>query len=312
MSIILSVHSTKAFREFLLLAINNSEDSIILDKDTFALDRDIELQMEVIENCWYFLPSRNYRIEDTVSHQDYAGTKLKDGALLTILLPGQENISIMADETTSSFKVFEKYDIRHFKEIAIGKDASNDIVYDTRNLVSREHAVIRRISGQCVIEDRSVNGIFVNSKRVVGSRQLEFGDCINIFGLSLVYLEHILAVNSQNNRFQVNRSKLKEYCGEEAEGTAEAPMSGGNKKILFHRSPRQIYKIDDGTVEIEAPPQPKTLNKKSIGMLIGPSMTMALPMLLGCGLAIYSTRASGSTGSAFMYPPHRTGYGGYL
>ena len=36
-------------------------------------------------------------------------------------------------------------------------------------------------------------------------------------------------------------------------------------------------------------------------MIIGPSFTMAIPMLLGSGLAIYSMRARGSSGSAFMY-----------
>lgn len=301
MSIILSIHSAKAFQEFLLPAVNNSEHAIILDKDTFALEKDIELQMEVIENCWHFLPSPNYRIEDTMEHQEYIGKTLADGALLTILLPGQENISVMADETESFFKVYEKYDTGNLEEITIGKSESSDIVYDTRKLVSRQHAVIRRTSGQCVIEDRSANGIFVNAKRVVGSRQLRFGDCINIFGLSLVYLGKILAVNSQNEAFSVNGSKLKEYHDDESGDIKEMPQNGENRKILFHRSPRQIYKIDDGTMEIEAPPQPKTLSKKSVGMLIGPSMTMTLPMLLGCGLAIYSTRAGGSAGSAFMY-----------
>lgn len=301
MSIILSVHSTRAFQEFLLPAINNSEHSIILEKDTFELDGDIEFRMEVIENCWYFLPSGNYRIESTSDHQDYTGKTLADGDLLTVLLPERENISIMVDETASPFKVYEKYDIHDVSEITVGKDMSNDIVYDTRNLISRGHAVIRRVSGQCVIEDRSMNGIFVNAKRMAGSRQLKFGDCINIFGLSFVYLERILAVNSQNGSVQINSSKLKEYCRDGNQNGQEIPWSRESRKILYHRSPRQMYKMEDGTMEIEAPPQPKTLNKKSIGMLIGPSMTMALPMLLGCGLAIYSTRASGSTGSAFMY-----------
>lgn len=45
MSLILSAHSTKAFHEFLLLAVNNSEHSIILDDGIFSLDRDLELKI---------------------------------------------------------------------------------------------------------------------------------------------------------------------------------------------------------------------------------------------------------------------------
>lgn len=301
MSVILSVHSTKAFQEFLLPAINNSENSIILDNDIFSLDKDVELHMEVIENCWQFLFSANYRIEDTISHQEYFGVNLKNGDLLTVILPNQEHISIMVDETESPFRVFEKYDIREIGDITIGRSDVNDIIYDTRNLVSGEHAVIHQTATQCVIEDKSSNGVFVNSKRVVRSKQLEFGDYINIFGLSLVYLKNVLAVNSKNDSLQVNHKKLKKKLGEELQEIDAQPANASKEKTLYHRSPRQIYKIDDAVVEIEAPPQPKFLNRKSIGMLIGPSMTMALPMLLGCGLAIYSTKASGSSGSAFMY-----------
>ena len=131
MGIILSVHSTKAFQEFLLPAINNSENSIILDNDIFSLDKDIELHMEVIDNCWQFLYSDNYRIEDTLSHQEYFGVELKDGDLLTIVLPNQEHISIMVDETQSPFKVFKKYDMKGCKDISIGRNDSNDISYNT-------------------------------------------------------------------------------------------------------------------------------------------------------------------------------------
>lgn len=301
MSIILSVHSSKAFQEFLLPAVNNSEYSIILDKDIFSLDKDIELGMEIIENCWNFIFSEGYKVEDTISHEEYFGHTLKDGDLLTVVLPNKEHISIMIDESASSFKVFEKYDIHGIGDITVGRNETNDISYNTRKLVSGEHAVLHQTAAQCVIEDRSANGVFVNSKRIVGSRQLEFGDCINIFGLSLVYLGEILAVNSQNEGFKVNTTKLKKHLCENRETADIASENEFHKKTLYHRSPRQIYKIDDDTVEIEAPPQPKALNKKPLGLLIGPSMTMALPMLLGCGLSIYSTRVSGRSGSAFMY-----------
>lgn len=298
---ILSVHSTKAFQEFLLPAINNSENSIILDNDIFSLDQDVELSMEVIENCWHFLNSGNYRIEDTVSHKEYSGTTLQNGDLLTVILPNMERISIMVDETQSSFKVFEKYDIQGIGDITVGRNETNDIVYNTRNLISGEHAVIHQVASQCVLEDKSANGVFVNSRRVIGSKQLEFGDCISIFGLSIVYLGEILAVNSQNDDFYINHAKLKRHVkGKIESGNIVCSEKSHNKK-LYHRSPRKIYKIDNDIVEIEAPPQPREVNRKPIGMLIGPSMTMALPMLLGCGLSIYSTKVSGNSGSAFMY-----------
>lgn len=299
MSLVLSIHSPKAFQEFLLPAVNNAEESIILSKDIFVLDKDIELQLEVIENQWRFLNSDNYKIESAAERTNYAGIELKDKDLLTVCLPGGETISVMVDEMESSFRVFEKYDVRNLTDVTIGSAESNDIQYNTRNLISREHAVLSKRQGQYVVEDRSANGIFVNSVRVVGSRQLVFGDCIHIFGLCLVFLGEVLAVNTYAENVQLNGQKLVPYKA--APHSVLPRMEEHSRKVLYHRSPRQIYKIDKDTIEIESPPSPKTLNKKPIGMLIGPSMTMALPMLLGCGLAIYGNRASGNTGSAFMY-----------
>ena len=301
MSVILSIRSTKALQQILLPAINNSEHSIILDNDTFSLNRDVELRMEIIENCWQFLSSDSYSVEDTISHKNYFGVNIKDGDLLTVILPGNENISIMVDEVESSFKVFEKYDIQGVNEITIGRNETNDIVYNTRDTISGVHAIIHQNASQCVIEDKSSNGVFVDSKRIVGSKQLEFGDYINLFGLSIVYLGNLLAINSQNDSFKLDGEKIKKYIDEEEKSTNLPLLEELHKKTLYHRSPRQMYKIDRDTVDIEEPPQPKVLDKKPIGMIIGPSMTMALPMLLGCVLSIYSTRVNGSSASAFMY-----------
>ena len=301
MGVILSIHSTKAFQEFLLPAVNNSEHSIILDNDIFSLDKDVEIKMEVIENSWRFLPSDDYRIEDTLSHEKYFDIGLRDGDLLTIILPNNEYISVMVDESESSFKVYEKYNIRGVREIYIGRNEINDIVYNTRNLLSGEHAIIHQQASQFIIEDRSANGVFVNFRRIVGSRQLEFGDCINIFGLSLVYLGGILAVNSQNAGYKVKEDKLIRYHEPKNDETSSEAPSDVYKKTLYHRSPRQIHKLEDDVVEIEAPPQPKALSKKPLGLIIGPSMTMALPMMLGCLLSVYSRRMSGNSGGVFMY-----------
>ena len=83
---VLSIHSEKAFRQFLLPAVNNSEHSITLEEDIFLLNEDVELQMEIIESRWHFLPSEQYEIENTITRQDYQGFDLKDGDLLSVTL----------------------------------------------------------------------------------------------------------------------------------------------------------------------------------------------------------------------------------
>lgn len=300
MSNILSIYSTKAFKSYFLPAINNTDYSIIVNKDIFCLDGDIELVLEVIDNKWHFLPSEKYRVENIVSKEDFSGMDLSADELISIVLPNGENLSVFYDESDISFCVLDKYSLKDVQFISVGYDEQNDIRYNNRNLVSSTHCVIRRHENQWTVEDCSANGIFVNAKRVIGGRQLEFGDRISVFGLTLVFLNDVLAVNSfAAGIISLNKEKLSDYDIPMPEEIAHSKYVKG--KTVFHRSPRQIYKIDTERVEIEAPPQPKALNKKPLGMIIGPSMTMALPMLLGCGLAIYSTQISGANSSAFMY-----------
>lgn len=300
MSHILSIYSTKAYKAYLLPVINNSDHSIIINKDIFCLDRDIELNLEIIDNSWHFLASDNYKVEENSTKRDYAGVNLTSGTILSILLPGGEPLSVMYEVTDISFSVFEKFELAGMSYITIGKNENCDIRYDNRNLISREHAVIRNQGTQWIIEDHSANGVFVNARRVVGSRQLMFGDSISFFGLTIVFLGDIIAINTNAPGVEIKDSS---FVPHRREPIAEVtPKSRYNKsKRIFHRSPRQIFKIDDDTVEIEDPPHPKEQNKKPMSMIIGPSMTMALPMLLGCGLAIYSTRITGGNSSAFMY-----------
>lgn len=300
MSIILSIYSVKAYKEYLLPAINNEEYSIILNSDIFRLNKDVKLELENIENQWTFLESKEYRIEEAQTQNSYIGQTIRNDDLLRITLPNGEILSVMVEETDNTFSVFRKYDIHNFDKVTIGKDGSNLIQYDRLNLISREHALIHKNGSQYIIEDRSANGVFVNSVRIAGSRQLSFGDHINIFGLDIVYLDGIIAVNECEDNVSVKENVFEEYIQKPVE-LPERKGSRERERILYHRSPRQIYKLSDEDIEIEAPPQPKEMNKKPVSMLIGPSMTMALPMLLGCGLAIYSTKVSGRGGSAFMY-----------
>ena len=300
MNRILSIYSTKAYKAYLLPAINNSDHSIIINKEIFCLDSDIEIEMEIIDEKWHFLPSENYELVSVLDHNYYYGVDLKDNDLLSLILPNGENLSIMYDESDMTFGVYTKYDLLGASRVTIGKEENCNITYDNRKLISRDHASIVNQGNQWIIEDHSANGIFVNSRRVIGSKQLQFGDVVSIFGLTLVYLDTILAVSTNVEGVDVSSISLQQHVKE-----MHIPTDIDNKyvkgKNVFHRSPRPIFKIDDDTIEIEDPPKPKELNRRPIGMIIGPSMTMALPMLLGCGMAILSSKMSGNNRSTFMY-----------
>jgi hypothetical protein len=70
----------------------------------------------------------------------------------------------------------------------IGRRATSDIVLDDTT-VSRRHALVLERGGEPVIaDDRSLNGVFVNGRRVTEAR-LHHGDDVQIGNWLLRYLE---------------------------------------------------------------------------------------------------------------------------
>jgi pSer/pThr/pTyr-binding forkhead associated (FHA) protein len=77
---------------------------------------------------------------------------------------------------------------REGQSLRIGRSPACDILLDDAS-VSRRHAVIVHRGGRAVLlDDRSLNGIFVNGQRV-GEAALTDGDAIVIGHVSLRYVE---------------------------------------------------------------------------------------------------------------------------
>jgi pSer/pThr/pTyr-binding forkhead associated (FHA) protein len=73
-------------------------------------------------------------------------------------------------------------------DVTLGRRTTNDIVLEDP-LVSRLHALVTRRGGGMLIEDLgSHNGTYVNGERVMGLRQIQQGDLIQV-GSSRAYFE---------------------------------------------------------------------------------------------------------------------------
>lgn len=202
----------------------------------------------------------------------------------------------------SVFHVYEKYRLDQVNTVTIGNDPANDICYKYQKLVSRNHAVIEREGTSYRIVNKSINGTYVNSRKIAQSQTLEWGAYINIMGLHLVFLGNILAVDVTGSCAQINRKKLTEYTMYEEETVylkRTYEMSEG--KTIYHRAPRGYESLDEETIEIEAPPQLNLSRQQPLYLTVGPSVTMALPMLLGCMMMITASGRNGTGSSLYMY-----------
>jgi pSer/pThr/pTyr-binding forkhead associated (FHA) protein len=72
--------------------------------------------------------------------------------------------------------------------LRLGRDPAADMVFDDPS-VSRRHAIVlRRDGGTVILDDRSLNGVRVNGKRVM-AQTLRDGDVITLGAVSMRYVE---------------------------------------------------------------------------------------------------------------------------
>lgn len=303
MSCMLSIYSINTYKKYLLPAIDNSDYSIVLSARVFQLSSDFEINMEIVDGLWFVRPSKKFHFSDIHTGKSAFGTTLKDRDVLSLELPTGEHITIMVSVSENCFTVYEKFSLDGVERISIGSASENVLCYSYMDIISARHAEIVKHQKGFLIRDTSINGVFVNGKRVAGEKKLVYGDLINLFGLKIMYLGDFIAFNMETAKLNYGYGNLKKYKNipriEEIQEHTKTDPEEPNP--VFHRSPRYLPELERGKVEIDAPPTPKELNQKPLLFTVGPSLTMAIPMLLGSGLAIFSTKLSGSSGSAFMY-----------
>jgi S-DNA-T family DNA segregation ATPase FtsK/SpoIIIE len=297
MSLVLSIYTKESFKEYILPSINNSDYTIVLYKDYFHLSNDLQIELEVMDECWYIKKSLDYVI-DTDTHKGYI---LKNKDILKLKNKSGEEISIIVKKVENTFMSYPKYKLKNITLISIGKDQTNDIVYNYLGMVSKNHAEIIKSGNSYKIVNKSPNGIYVNSLHIENDMELNFGDYINIVGLHMVFLGDMIAIDVENSGAKIS-NKLKKYSLIDEETVfLNVSNEKSQGKYIYHRSPRNYEKIIEDEIEIEAPPQLNKTKQQPLIMAIGPSATMALPMLLGCMMMIYSSSQDGGSSSLYMY-----------
>lgn len=296
MNTVISVYNSKAYKEFVLPNINNSNYSIILEKDIYSLSKDIVINFDVIENVWRVLGGKNYNIKKESIYLECV--EIKSDLNIEIITDDGAVIRFSSFDSKKNILHSKKYFIRK-KTISIGSAEDNDIVCKN-SFVSSHHARIFFGKDGWYVEDLSQNGVFLNSVRVRVNSLLEFGDFINIIGLKIVFFDNMIALNEgESGNVKVNLNSLSNEPPEQKK-IDKADMSENNKEF-FNRAPRVLRELHTEMLEIEAPPAPKQNSPRSLFMTIGPSFTMAIPMLLGCILMIYSSRNAGQQASPMMF-----------
>lgn len=292
------VYSKLVCKEFLLPNLHDVDYKINLYSNIFHLRKDVEICLENSTKGWEIISTEAYQIK--CEHVIEERHLLQNGKILEIVTENGERMQLIAIESKMSFPVARKYDIRSMKEISVGKGTGNLVQYRFMELISNSHMTLSHHSNGWYLTDTSTNGVFCENVRVQGRRQLRFGEHIELFGLHILFLENMLAIWNLYGELEVREDILKPYEIKQIAVDKKKNVRTHGESY-FHRSPRNLPALHQEKVEIEAPPSPKVVKNKPIFLTIGPAFTMAIPMILGCGLAIFGSRLSGQSSGAFMY-----------
>lgn len=182
-------------------------------------------------------------------------------------------ICIMFETFSRERALFTKYYVPQNGEYSIGRNANLDIQFDSK-LVSSVHALIHIDNDGVWIEDKNTpNGTYVNGRKIRGKTPLSDGDLIYIVGLSIIYANHMLAINHPAGEITVSK-KLNRLAAQGVVSIEPSDFETSKMARKFFRSPRFAPQVTPISLKIDPPPAPAELQTMPLAYLLGPSITM--------------------------------------
>lgn len=179
---------------------------------------------------------------------------------------------IYVEQINDQNKLFHNYQTVNLKEITVGKNMNNDIVYEN-NYILDLHAVFTWQAGNWSVKaHNNAIGIVVNNK-VVDYAKLQVGDIIYIWGLQIIIGIGFFSINDGNEQYIISTDNFRKVKTAQNIYSLERPLLEEEDK-LFNRLPRQRLAMELNDIVIEAPPL--SLNSSQIPLLLrmGGSMVM--------------------------------------
>lgn len=263
---VLYINYNDQLLERILPGTDNRQGSLDFSRETGI--RGFRIAYEVWDGVWHLLTNAQVRLsKDHVVQEDVV---LREGEVLHGKILNKEiRFSLMVDVLDGRSAYYEKYDIRSREQIRIGRNNGCDIVLNDMFVGGTHAAMFRRDNGW-YIQDSSTNGTYVNGKRLTAVQRLHVFDSVYILGFKFIYLGNMLAANRTDKQF-VRLPKAEE------DNLADRQMH--EDISAFSRTPRQIEPLDEEVIEIEAPPALAKMRKTPLLFILGPSLTMPIPIL---------------------------------
>lgn len=253
------------------------------------------LKFEVFDGIWRVFSDEAITLEFS-DRPNAAYWNIGDGDVFTgVIKKSGIDFKVIVRKADEDLVNFKKYYISDMSRITIGTD-ENCNIHLKNKFASRHHADIYRKGNAWYYNDLSTNGSYVNGSKVEGEIPLNVFDCIHIIDMKIVFLGDVIAMNQSNYvDCDFPLVALSSGCLAEDEESEDPDF--------FSRSPRLLEPFDTEPVEIEGPPAPRKERRNPLLFILGPALTMPLPILASVIFNVYrySHMSYGSSMGPWMY-----------
>ena len=241
---------------------DNGKWKLISNQDAYAMDNKGTVIPEVyLDNYAFYLITNNYKNETFYLY-----------------------CSPVNDDTFREFGLTGK-------TISVGSAHGTDITYKLNGIPKIAFNIEKKENGfyyLSVMDDLTT--VYVNKKRIVKTKRLEYGDIIFLFGLKLILLKHdtqdYLLVNNPNNLLEFSTAYVNviKTQSDFQDDNKELPDdSQYTEKDYFYRTPRFYRTIEPYKVSIDSPPGKVEEDKTPAILTIGPTITMSMTSIVMLG-----------------------------
>lgn len=224
------------------------------------------------------------------------GYILREGNITILKTEAGEEVMTVLSLGKEKLMPCERLVLSDKREIRIGKDFRNKIFYDSFSFIKDHHMRIFETEEGTAVEseNREECGgdavIYVNGAAISGRMMLKPGDEIALLGLSIIYLQGLMAVTSYYGTLRTAQGKERLPVMMEAAGEIAA-RSGKIEQAAVSEQ-----EIITGEVEIRLPEGERHQSRQPLVFTLGPSMTMVIPMLL---MAMLGSAMLGQSGAGY-------------
>lgn len=230
------------------------------------------LSVEAVAGSWVAKSNKKYWIVDSDS-SPLKQIEINDKSVFLLRDVNGESSLVFTSKTTGPGKKFEHILVPDNYDMTIGRNEDNCVCY-TNKFVSGAHAVIRHRNGKwSVVDTSSVNGTYVNGKRIINSDLLP-GDVVSVVDLRIIIGDDFVAINNPARQvvYDAEIFKLIEIPAQ----TIKLDDEDEKDEEYFYRSPRLKRQIEPVEIKISEPPVSEDKDRVPMAMVIGPSLTMGM------------------------------------